>query len=105
MMMMIQASESSALRAWTLDSRKPSVRGKQYLFSGRRPPKPTTKTGGGLFMRAFGSSNSLAARAARAITNHAPIGEYRRRFFPRQRRDCVDCGVEQTRAHVINICT
>jgi hypothetical protein len=27
------------------------------------------------------------------------------RFFPREPRDCVECDVEQTRAHVINICT
>jgi ribonuclease HI len=100
-----QTSEADALRAWTLDSRKPAIRGKQYLFSGRKPPKPTTKKGGGLFMRAFGSSNSLAARASRAITNHAPLGDYRRRFFPREPRDCVECNVEQTRAHVINTCT
>ena len=33
------------------------------------------------WLQAFGHSNSLYARAVRAITNHAPIGEYRLRFF------------------------
>ena len=33
------------------------------------------------WLKFFGHSNSLCARASRAITNHAPIGEYRLRFF------------------------
>jgi len=32
---------------------------------------------GGLWLQIFGYSNSLCAHATRAITNHAPIGEYR----------------------------
>ena len=32
---------------------------------------------GGPWLQAFGHSNSLCARMVRAITNHAPIGEYR----------------------------
>ena len=32
---------------------------------------------GGPWLQAFGHSNSLCAQAVRAITNHAPIGEYR----------------------------
>jgi len=35
---------------------------------------PYTK--GGPWLQSFGHSNSLCARATRAITNHAPIGEY-----------------------------
>ena len=34
-------------------------------------------TRSGPWLQAFGHSNSLCARASRAITNHAPIGEYR----------------------------
>ena len=30
----------------------------------------------GLWLQSFGYSNSLCVRAIRAITNHAPIGEY-----------------------------
>ena len=33
-------------------------------------------TKGGPWLQAFGLSNSLCARTMRAITNHAPIGEY-----------------------------
>ena len=32
---------------------------------------------GGLWLQIFGHSNLLCAHAMRAITNHAPIGEYR----------------------------
>ena len=35
-----------------------------------------TYTKGGLQLQSFGYSNSLCVRAIRAITNHAPIGEY-----------------------------
>ena len=31
---------------------------------------------GGSWLKFFGHSNSLCARAMRAIVNHAPIGEY-----------------------------
>ena len=34
-------------------------------------------TKGGPWLQSFGYSNSLCTRATRAITNHAPIGEYR----------------------------
>jgi hypothetical protein len=54
-------------------------------------------------MRTFGSSNTMAARVYRAITNHAPTGKYRRRFFPKEQRDCPECSVEQTRRHTLNV--
>jgi len=34
------------------------------------------------WLKFFRHSNSLCARASRAIVNHASIGEYRLRFFP-----------------------
>ena len=39
---------------------------------------------GGLWLKTFSYSNSLCAYVTRAITNHALIGEYRLRFFPRE---------------------
>ena len=38
----------------------------------------------GSWLKYFGYSNSLCTRASRAITNHALIGEYRLRFFPKE---------------------
>ena len=46
---------------------------------------------GGPWLQNFGHSNSLCTRATRAITNHAPIGEYRLRFFPNKEFRCL-CG-------------
>ena len=43
---------------------------------------------GGPWLQSFGHSNSLCARATRAITNHAPIGEYRLRFLPNMDFSC-----------------
>ena len=42
----------------------------------------------GLWLKVFGHSNSLCVHATRAITNHASIGEFRLRFFPREGFKC-----------------
>ena len=39
---------------------------------------------GGSWLKYFSHSNSLCVQAIRDITNHALIGEYRLRFFPRE---------------------
>ena len=54
----------------------------------------------------FGHSNSLCVRVLRAITNHALIGEYRLRFFPREEFKCL-CGVYsiESRRHILYDCS
>jgi len=44
---------------------------------------------GGSWLKFFGHSNSLCARAVRAITNHTSTGKYRLRFFPREEFSCL----------------
>ena len=44
---------------------------------------------GGPWLKFFRHSNTLYTRAARAIINHAPIGKYRLRFFPREEFRCL----------------
>jgi len=44
---------------------------------------------GSPWLQNFSHSNSLCVRATRAITNHAPIGEYRLRFFPNKEFKCL----------------
>ena len=44
-----------------------------------------------LWLQHFGHFNTLCARTSWAITNHAPIGKYWLRFFPRKEFDCP-CG-------------
>jgi len=45
----------------------------------------------GLWLKLIGHSNSLCVRATRAITNYAPTGKYRLRFFLREEFNCP-CG-------------
>jgi len=45
-------------------------------------------TKGGLWIKQFGFSNLLCIWATWAITNHALIGEYWLRFFPREEFSC-----------------
>ena len=61
---------------------------------------------GGPWLQAFGQSNSLCAQVMRAITNHAPIGEYRLRFFPREEFKCP-CSVYpiESRRHILHDCS
>ena len=59
----------------------------------------------GSWLKFFGYFNSLYARVSRAITNHAPIGEYRLRFFPREEFRCL-CRLYpiETRCHILYEC-
>jgi len=57
------------------------------------------------WLKYFGHSNLLCTRATRAIVNHAPIGEYRLRFFPREDFACPygEYPIE-TRCHILYDC-
>ena len=60
---------------------------------------------GGSWLQAFGHSNSLCACAVRAITNHAPIGEYRLRFFPGMDFSCPCSNYPiETWRHILHEC-
>jgi len=43
----------------------------------------------GFWLKFIDYSNSLCTRAMRAIINHAPIGEYRLCFFPKEEFKCL----------------
>ena len=61
---------------------------------------------GGLWLQALGHSNSLCARATRAITNHAPIGEYQLRFLPNMDFSCLCNSYPiKMRRHILHECT
>ena len=59
----------------------------------------------GPWLQLVGHSNSLCAQASRAITNHAPIGEYRLRFFPKEDFlcPCNEYPIE-SRRHILYDC-
>ena len=62
-------------------------------------------TKGGPWLQVFSHSNLLCARTMRAITNHAPIGEYQLRFFPNEDFKCLcnNCPIE-SRRHILYKC-
>jgi len=60
---------------------------------------------GGLWLKIFGYSNSLCTHTTRAITNHAPIGKFRLRLFPRKEFKCpYNQYPIETRCHILHEC-
>ena len=60
---------------------------------------------GGLWLKYFGYSNSLCARATRAIVNHTPIDEYHLRFFSQEEFKCLySLYPIESRHHILHEC-
>jgi len=79
-----KSDSDDIINQWKMTFQVSEGKGKQFLdlldddFNTIEP----SYTKGGPWLQMFGHSNSLCARATRAITNHAPTGEYRLRFLP-----------------------
>ena len=73
------------------------------LLDNNLNPIELLSTKGGPWLLHFSYSNMLYVQASRAVTNHAPIGEYWLRFFPREEFDCP-CGKYpiETRQHILH---
>ena len=83
------------------------LKGKNFLElldNDLNPIKPSTIKGG-LQLQQFGYSNSLCAKATKAIVNHTPISEYHLRFFPREDFLCP-CGLYpiENRQYIMHEC-
>ena len=61
-------------------------------------------TKGRLWLQVFGHSNLLYTRTMRAITNHAPIVEYRLRFFPKEDFKYPCSYPIESRRHILHKC-
>ena len=60
---------------------------------------------GSPWLQSFGHSNSLCARATRAIMNHALIGKYCLHFFPNEEFKCpCRSYLIETRRHILHEC-
>ena len=73
-----------SLNLWKMTFQALDGKGRNFLDlldDDFNPIEPHYKKGGP-WLQTFRYSNSLCARAVRAITNHAPIGKYRLQFFP-----------------------
>ena len=98
----------SALDAWTTLARDPDYLGHQFLAFSDPKGKPMRPTyaNGGTWLRHVNEDNVLCARVCRGILNHAPIGEYYRRFnIPGHDTHECECGCPtQTRRHIFTHC-
>jgi len=95
------------LNIWKMTFQSSNLKGNQFLDlvdNDNNIIKPTYVKEGS-WLKVFGHSNSLCAHATRAITNHAPIGEFRLRFFSREEFKCP-CNQYpiETRCHILHEC-
>ena len=95
------------IKQWRMTFQASDRKGKQFLdlldndFNTIKP----TYIKGGPWLQVFGHSNSLCACAIRAVTNHAPIGEYQLRFFPNKDFKCLcDNYPIELRRHILHEC-
>ncbi|KAM6490082.1 hypothetical protein JOM56_014466 [Amanita muscaria] len=75
------------------------------LCQSKKPIKPRLGRPSRFYIRETKNSIILLTRFTRAITSHAPIGEYRKRFFPELEHRCTEDGDEETRNHILSTCT
>ena len=78
------------------------IRRKHRLFKPDIGNKHTKR----FFLMLAGNDIETTSRMARALTNHAPTGEYCQRFHPNEPSHCKFCGpnTEHSRAHVFFSC-
>ena len=83
------------------------IKGKQFLdlINSNNNLLELSYIKGGPWLQNFGHSNSLYARAFRAITNHILTGKYRLRFFSREefRYPCSQYPIESSH-HILHKC-
>ena len=95
------------INQWKMTFQASDDKGRLFLelVDDKNNPLEPSYAKGGTWLRHFGHSNSLCARASRAIVNHAPTGEYRLRFFPNETFHCP-CGSYpiETRRHILHDC-
>ncbi|KAF8673505.1 hypothetical protein AX14_005365 [Amanita brunnescens Koide BX004] len=95
---------------WRALATSHSYKGRSWLPIKRRgrkfKPDIVNKSCKAFFMTLAGNDITTISRMARALTNHAPTGEYRRRFHPDEPTFCKTCGpeTEHTRSHVLFAC-
>jgi len=94
------------IKQWKMTFQASDGKGKHFLnlLDNNFDTIEPAYTKGGPWLQVFGHSNSLCARATRAITNHAPIGEFRLRFFPNKDFKCPCSYPIESRRHILHEC-
>ncbi|KAF8642905.1 hypothetical protein AX14_009680 [Amanita brunnescens Koide BX004] len=80
---------------WRLLASLPSFKGRQWMpirhKKKRFLPAIRNKSKTNFFFNLAGNNITMLSRMARAITNHAPTGDYRQRFYPDLENRCPAC--------------
>ena len=102
-----KSESNEILNAWKMMFQASDSKGNQFLDlldDDDNIIKPSYVKGGP-WLKVFDHSNSLCVHTTRAITNHAPTGEYRLRFFPREDFKCL-CGLYpiESRHYILHEC-
>ncbi|KAK1220447.1 hypothetical protein PQX77_016791 [Marasmius sp. AFHP31] len=92
--------------AWVTRFQEAKYKGGQFLELNDLKGKPLQPkyTSGGTWLPHIGRTNSLTSRVIRCVTNHAPVGEYYRRFHIPESEDCRCGRALETRPHVLFRC-
>ena len=89
-----KSKSNNILKVWKMMFQASNFKGNQFLDlldDDNNIIKPSYVKSE-LWLKTFGHSNFLCIYAIRAIMNHAPIGKYRLRFFPKKEFKC-SCGL------------
>ena len=92
---------------WKMTFQASDARGRNFLdlLDNDLHPLEPSYTKGGLWIKFSGHSNSLCARATRAIINHATIGEYCLQFFSNEDFSCPCSNYPiESRCHILHEC-
>ena len=102
-----KSESNDILKVWKMTFQASDLKGNQFLdlLNNNNNIIKLFYVKGGLWLKNFSHSNSLCMCATRDITNHAPIGKYRLKFFPRKEFKCP-CSLYpiESRHHILHEC-
>jgi len=102
-----KSESDDTLKVWKITFQTSDLKGNQFLdlLDNNNNIIKLSYVKGRSWLKTFGYLNSLCAHATRAITNHAPIGKYRLRFFPKKEFKCP-CNLYpiESRRHILYEC-
>jgi len=102
-----KTDSNDIINQWKMTFQASKGKGKHFLdlLDNDLNPIKLSYIKGGPWLQMFGHSSSLCAHVTRAITNHAPIREYRLRFFLRLDFSCPCNNYPiKSRRHILHKC-
>jgi hypothetical protein len=94
------------IEKWTSLTHSPKYMGHNFLRlrDGLNSVSPSHIKGGPWLRGALMKYNRRTARMVRGLTGHAPIGDYRQRFFPEEPSQCMCGSPFESVIHIIHLC-